>query len=187
MTLQRRRIHWSGFPGGPGINTFFLQEGATANAAFHAFYLALQSYLINTCTISFDTAGDEVDEATGALTGTWTDSSAAAITGTAAGNYAGGSGAVVEWLTADVAVHRRIVGKTFIVPLANAAFQSDGTLAAAFVTAALNAANTMVATLVTPNQLKVWHRPVHSAGGRAVDVTGARVPDLAAVLRSRRD
>lgn len=36
-------------------------------------------------------------------------------------------------------------------------------------------------------QLVVWSRPVGGSGGVAAPVIGQRVPDLAAVLRSRRD
>jgi hypothetical protein len=186
-TLQRRRIHWAGFQGGPGVNTFFLQEGAAANTALRAFYNALTAYIPTTVVISFDQSGDEVDEASGALTGTWSDVAASAVTGLGSGAYGGASGAVVEWLTASVATHRRIVGKTFLVPLVNAAYDTSGTLASAFITTCTTAANTLVAALVAPNQLGVWHRPVGGAGGRLAPVTGTRVPDLAAVLRSRRD
>ena len=187
VTLQRRRIHLTGFAGGPGVNTLFLQEGAAANTALRAFYDSLKAYFPSTLTVSFDNSGDEVDEASGALTGTWSDVAASPVVGTSAAIYAAQSGCVVEWLTADVAAHRRIVGKTFLVPLVSTAFSTTGNLGSTFYTLVTASALTLVTALVPPNGLKVWHRPVAGVGGRAVAVTTYRVPNLAATLRSRRD
>jgi hypothetical protein len=75
---------------------------------------------------------------------------------------------------------RQIRGKTFVVPIISSAYFSDGTLDGATVTGLLGPANTFLAT--TPH-LAIYSRRASASA----TVTSAAVPDMAAVLRSRRD
>jgi len=65
-----------------------------------------------------------------------------------------------------------------------AAFEANGTIAAA----ALTTIQTAAAGLVTSaaGSLRVWSRPTDFRLGSNHQVVSSRVPDLAAVLRSRR-
>lgn len=128
----------------------------------------------------FDTSGAQTDEITMTTVPT-------SIAGSGSGGYAGGSGAVVTWLTGVFHLGRRVRGRTFLVPLQVTAFQADGTLASAFQSQVQAAGNTFAAS--TP---KPVIRSVKTSGGGTpsavvVPISGCSVPDRAAVLRSRRD
>jgi hypothetical protein len=76
------------------------------------------------------------------------------------------------------------MGRTFLVPLASGAFENNGTLATTTL-ATLNAAATQLITDLA-GELKVWHRPNAAGPGSNVTVLTAQVPDMAAVMKSRR-
>lgn len=154
-------------------------------ADLHSFFSALTTWLPTSVHISFPAAGDSYNDVTGALTGSWTASTNADVVGGSLDSYAAPAGACVTWNTAGIVNGRRVRGRTFIVPVARNGYDTDGTLAAALV----NALDTAAANLVTASAggLLVWHRPVSGSGGSAHPVTGHRVRDKIAVLRSRRD
>jgi hypothetical protein len=79
-------------------------------------------------------------------------------------------------------------GRTFLVPAANGIYQEDGTLAPIILNEIQTAATTLAAPIAGGIQLGVWARPsgVGAEDGDFHPITAASVPDLAAVLRSRR-
>jgi len=92
----------------------------------------------------------------------------------------------VNWRTNDYRFGRRIRGRTFMVPLNSNAYEGDGTLS----TAARGDLQTFADTMVSGTggaEFGVWSRPRNGAGGVFATVTSGTVPDMAAVLRSRRD
>jgi len=138
-----------------------------------------------------------VDESNGQVGDIIGTTAPAAVSGPTSGNYAGPSGAVINWLTADVWNGRRVRGRTFIVPLAATAYDAQGTLQSTTITALTGAANTLRAR--EDVQLSIFRRPIRgktsglsdetvviSPGGQ-YRVTSAAVPDKVAILRSRRD
>lgn len=186
MTIQRRRIHWSGFIGGPGLTTLYSQEGAALNTPIRAFFNSIVGYLPAGMTITIDNAGDEIDETNGHLTGSWADTTVTPVTGGTSGAYAAPAGLMVEWSTDQVSAHRRVRGKTYLVP--SNQITTAGQPVATAVAGILTAANTLVAAAAAPNALKVWHRPGKGlSDGFAATVTGASVPNKVVILRSRRD
>lgn len=186
VTMQRVRVHWSGFPGGPGVNTLFYND-TPANPApdLHTFFNSIASLIPSSITISFDNSGDLIDEATGALVGTWSGTAGASVTGTISSLYAGPVGAVVDLRTSTVVGRRRLLGKMFLVPLTTASYQNDGTLDNTALSTLQTAANTWQGS-ASGADLVVWHRPTPGHSGSKAAVTSLHVPDLAAVLRSRR-
>lgn len=110
-----------------------------------------------------------------------------------AGTYSSPTGAVVDWLTNTVVNSRKVMGRTFFVPLGGGSYQADGTLATATVTA-LNAHTATYLAAAGPTKA-VWSRPYTAVPGKprpttpgsTAPIVGRRVPDKAAVLRSRRD
>ena len=134
-------------------------------------------------TIQTSGTCDLVNEATGAITGAAATANPAVVTGQHNGVYAGSTGAVVRWQTAGYVSGRRVQGKTFLVPLVQA-FDTQGSIATTALTTLTNAANGLVTA--GSGDFVVWHRPTAFASGSSHPVTGALVPDLAAVLRSRR-
>lgn len=193
MAIHKVSAQWSGFTGAPGYTNFYFTPftgGGDAQAAVdrvRAFFFALVNVIPTGVTIQVSPTVEIIDEATGSLTGYIDATQPPIVTGASGGTmYVGPSGAVINWLTATVRAGRRVRGRTFIVPLRTTMFDTQGTLTAdalGFIRAAAN----VLTTGDFEQQLVVWSRPVGGAGGVAAPVIGSRVPDLAAVLRSRRD
>jgi hypothetical protein len=186
MTMNRVRVLWTNFPGAPGYSNFYVGTTITDHTPIRTFFNALTSYLPGGLTITVPTSGDQISEATGAVTGAYS----ATVTGgavTVSGNtasYPGMAGGQVQWQTSAIIEGRRPLGKTFIVPGYQTMFDTNGSLAAAFVTAAAAAGTTLISAL--SGELKVWSRPRPTIAGANVTITSCRVPDLAVALRSRR-
>lgn len=196
--LTRHRVGWTGFPGGPGVSTFYgLGDGAAMTTFLHTFFLALASYIPNDVTIQVESSGDLIEDTTGELTGTWTADAADSINCLSSAVYAAPAGLGVTWTTDTVLDGHRLRGRTFIVPLEASAYQTDGTLDGTVRGAFIAAAETFVAGAV--GDFVIWHRPriaaaatpyhpavTARAGGHGL-VTASSVRDKAVVLRSRRD
>jgi len=185
VTIQRERVHWTGFTGAPGVNTLFYGAGADPAPDLFTFFNAIKALLPTSVTVTYDFEGDTLDEATGALTGTWSGTTGASVSGTTSALYAGPTGAVMILRTSTIVGKRRLLGRMFLVPLVTDAYQSDGTIA----TSALGTLQTAAAALhgsTSGSSMKVWHRPTPGHNGSVAAVTSIVVSDLAAVLRSRR-
>jgi len=184
--MQRVRVHWTGFTGAPGVNTLYYTDAPADPAPdLFTFFNAIKALLPTSVTITIDSSGDLIDEATGGLAGTWSGTSAATVTGTTSALYAGASGAVLDLRTSTIVGKRRLQGKMFIVPLTTDCYQSDGTLATSQL-GTLRTAATALQGSTSGADLVVWHRPTPGHSGSKAAVTSITVPDLAAVLRSRR-
>jgi hypothetical protein len=106
--------------------------------------------------------------------------------------YAQGVGARIIWSTGVVINGRKVIGRSFLVPLAQAVGANGQTLPALRTTLAA-----AITTFVSqPNARPVvWHKtydrsdpskpPVYT-GGNAVPINGGTVPSAVASLRSRR-
>lgn len=193
-------MRWSGFTGSPGYSNFYfasdawdpgpeLADAADAVDRVETFINGIKGDLPNVVQLAVLGDVGVVDEFTGNLTNILNGAPGAAQSGTAgAGGYPAASGAVINWLTNGFHEGRRVRGRTFIVPLYSNKYGADGSLDGATVTSLAAAAAALGDTGGSPN-LGVWKRP---SGPGATDglfhtVTSTSVPDLAAVLRSRRD
>lgn len=184
--LARLRASWSGSAlVGPGVSTFFFDPADTgASTAVRTFLNTAPLLFPTGVTITVPSGGEIIEDTTGALIGTWNDpGSGGTVNGANTGEYARGVGMQVRWQTGGIAGGRRVVGSTFLVPIAVGIFDTDGTLDAATVTAEQNAANTMIGGTVT---FKVWSRPNATRSGTSHPITSAVVPDRVSWLRSRR-
>lgn len=192
MAYTQLTARWNGFTGAPGYSRMkFLgnltqADANTAAANFRTFLNSLAIYGPAGASITFDTTVGLYDDA-GVQTGELTLSSVpAAVNMTGAGAYAGGAGAVVNWVTGAFHLGRKVRGRTFLVPLTAAAFQTDGTLAAGFQSNVQAAATAFATSNPTPAIFSV--KPFGGGFAHSVAViTGATVPDRSAILRSRRD
>ena len=194
MALLRVKARWSGFNGAPGYSVFHFNdfgpdatyEAQGAANAVRTFFFALNGVLPTNCSIQVDSAVDEIDEATGKLVNIRSVSAPAVVTGMNTGSYAAPAGAMIHWLTGGVRNGRQVRGKTFLVPLAAVVFQSDGSLNSGHLGTLQTAAQALIDD--ASSALMVYARPSDTLGaGNAYAVTGARVPDKAVILRSRRD
>jgi hypothetical protein len=186
VTIDKQTTLWTGFPGAPGYTVLYWNDVTGPNlVALQAFWAGIMDRLPTNTTIQVQNSGDRIDENTGAVVGSWAGPSQVSLVGTMGGAYSAPSGAHINWRTSAIINGRRLKGRTFLVPLGGAAYDSDGTLAAA----TLTDLRANLATFVTAAaaDLRVWHRPVGGAGGSAGVVTAADIPDKTAVLRSRRD
>lgn len=195
--LYRVRTVLSGFPGGPGIATMYSLDVATFVASLHTFWNDIAARVPSDFHAQVQNTGDIITDTTGELTGAWSASSVASVTGSDSAAYAAPAGAVVRWQTETILDGRRLRGRTFVVPLGGGGYQTDGSLASTYLGTLQTAATAFIAS--QSSSFVVWHRPF--AGSPAVGarparpahdgghgfVTTAIVPDMAAVLRSRRD
>lgn len=193
MAITRITATWTGFNGAPGYSNFFFNAFGGGDVVdlevgrVRAFFNALAIRLPSSVTVNVDGEAAVLDEASGELIGYANASEQpAAVIGSGSGSYSGPSGAVIHWQTDAVAKGRRLRGRTFLVPLSGAVYESDGTLTAPVIEDIQDAADLLIGDGTGP-ELVVWSRPVDGAGGTIGTVTGHRVPDMAAVLRSRRD
>jgi hypothetical protein len=185
--LARVRVSWQGWPGAPGVSTFYLTPAVTQTSidAIRAYFNSLVALLPTGLTITVPQTGDLIDDVSGLITGSWSvGTPPTVVTGTAPGNYAGNAGGVTHWLTGLVVNRRRVRGRTFLVPLASTAFDTAGAISTSTLTTLNTAATTLLAALGT--NFRVWHRPAKGLGGGSGTVIATRTPKLAISLRSRR-
>lgn len=185
MTMNRVRCGWSNFPGAPGLSTFYLGSGITNMAPVKSFWDAVKDQMPLGTTVTTPTSGDQLDEATGTLSGAWSGTGGGtSVSVTVSQPYSGTSGLVIEWLTSLIVAGRRVMGKTYLVPLDRGGYDASGSIATGSISAVQAAGNALIVALA--GELKVWSRPRPSIAGAAAQVIACRVPDLAVVMRSRR-
>lgn len=173
---------------GGGVSTFY-----TSNSDPSAFITALQFFYSSmslrfppSVTITAQPAGETIEVESGAINGAWAFTPPAAVNGTGSTSYAAGVGARVTWNTTAITRRRRVKGSTYLVPVVGTAYDTDGTLSSATVTAIQGAASTLIAA--DGGSMRVYTRPqtVESNDGAAHAVTSATAIDRVSWLRSRR-
>lgn len=190
----------TGFTGAPGFTNLFFETtdplSAGAQAAsdkVHAFWEQLAVLFPTAWRYSIAAGVDTIDDTNGHILDTIPTTPLSQGTFGIAGAYAAVSGGVIIWKTAVLRPNgtpgkgpKRLQGRTFIVPMAGNAYDTDGTLAAATVTRM----NTGATALHTGNPaFRVWGRPRGAGATDGVSglVSSHSVPDMSAELRSRRD
>jgi len=183
-TLAKVVALWQSWPGAPGYSVFYANNLNPALAPYQSFFETIKALIPSGTTISIQGTGVLIDDASGAITGTYSQTPPTSTLCTGVGNYPGAAGAVCHWLTNGIVNGRRLRGRTFIVPLLSSAFDSNGSIGGTQLTTLTNAAATL-AGASTAN-FRVWHRPVGGLGGSSADVVSSSVPDLCVTTRSRR-
>jgi hypothetical protein len=192
--LNRVRVNWTNFPGAPGVSTFYLDPTTTNMAHLKTFFNSIKDVFPNGLTTEVPNSGDVIDSATNHIVGGWIGSGGGTQTSIAGANaYSGTSGGLVRWQTNAILNGRRLAGRTYLVPLERAQYDLNGSLAASFITLVGTAAATLIAAYAGS---LVMYGPPRNAGtlgptdpGKAAitgPVISAVIPDLAAVMRSRR-
>lgn len=193
MTIYKTTSEWTGFAGAPGYTNFYFQgsgDGDSAQAVLDkvgTFWTAVDVWIPSPINIRTRPEVEVIDETTGLMERFDAGVEPTPAVGSAAKAHSGTSGACIGWLTGGVRNGRRVRGRTFIVPLNGDAYELDGTLASGALNNFRSAATALAANDGT--NLVVWSRPSArgASDGVAHFVTGVRVQDKAAVLRSRRD
>lgn len=185
-TIARVRAIWSGTGVvGEGVSTFYFDQADSGFiSAVHGAMTGWRTVITNNVTIQVENSGDLLDDATGALAGTYTEAAVAPVVCTGTSSYAAGVGARVRWRTSGIVNGRRQIGSTFVVPLGTGFYDGDGTLTGT----AITALNLGITNMLTPGtcQPLIWHRPSGGSGGSSAPVISGDVPDRVSWLRSRR-
>lgn len=193
VSILQGQISWLGFPGAPGYTVLHTRNSGVITtavdnmvSALDALATAFAGVVGNNTTLRASQLVEEYDEATGVLQAQYTSPVVVTDHTGASGQMGPGvSGACISWKTAGVVAGRPVRGRTFVVPIAAAAYDASGTLTSAVLTG-LNAAATAYRTSATIETV-IWHRAKNGAGGAAFDITASSIKDQAAVLRSRRN
>lgn len=193
MDMLRITARWTGFTGAPGYSNFFFAAGGgfisdanqVASRVRSAFF-TIPDLLAPGARITLEQEAAVVDSDTGMITGYEDIGDVDPVTSISTGSYSGPTGAVVNWRTNDLRNGRRIRGRTFLVPLANNAYDNQGSLTSQALGKLQDFGDTLVGGDLD-SEFGVWSRPVNGSGGVFATATSFQVPDLAAVLRSRRD
>jgi hypothetical protein len=201
-TMAKVKARWSGFTGSPGYSNFYFrewtdgthvvtaEEATAAVAKVRAFFDLMKTGLPPVVSIQVDPEVEVVEDTTNTIQGVVAATPVAVVTGTAsAPSYAAAVGAVFTWHTNGVRNGRRVRGRTFIVPMASSVFDTNGTINSGWMTNLGLCGSNMIADDAATPTFGVYSRP---SGPGATDgswtvATGFRVPDMSAVLRSRRD
>ena len=197
--ILQATLKWTGFTGAPGYTNFYCisktntqptqaDADATANL-LQNFAAYVRTYVPIEAAMQVQSDVIEIEDTNGAMQKIWSVGSRPVQQGQAASApYSAASGLVVNWRTDGVKRGRRVRGRTFCVPLANSAYQSDGTIASSVLTSL----NTNLATLIGGTNTAihgVWSRPSAKGAtdGKWFTTASFNIPDKVAVLRSRRD
>lgn len=197
MDMFRVTARWTGFSGAPGYSNFYFSSGFFDGGLLNdeAELLADRVRRAFTQIGGLLPAGSQVqvmpevpviDSDTGVIQSFTSIDQPDAVEAGTSSSFAGPAGAVVTWRTDDVRNGRRIRGRTFIVPIGTQHYENDGTLTSAAINNLRGFADRLMGD-TGEGDLGVWSRPVGGSGGVFATVTSYSIPDMVAVLRSRRD
>jgi hypothetical protein len=196
MTFSSITWRWDGWAGGPGFTVFRMSgnldntQTDAAAAAQRTFWAAHVAYLPSVVTLTCDTVVKVFADADGSLVEQRTIATPpAVVNGVGSGAWSAVAGACIVWRTGQSTGRRILMGRSFLVPLAQAAWGTNGQLSPAFLTASTNAAGAYTARVGAgvPGHPVVWHRPKPGAAGFSADVTAVTVNKTGAEIRRRRD
>jgi len=158
---------------------------ATFVPEVHDFWGYVQAFMPSLVTITQPTGGDYIDPITGTLMGAWSVAASTLRVGSDTGGYPAATGASIAWDTGTIINGHRLKGRSYLVPLANFAYDLNGTLKPAVRAEIQAGADDLVADAAA--NFVIWNRPKPGVAGGYSAVTSGFVPDSVAVLRSRRD
>lgn len=174
-------------PAGGGFRSVFMFGTASSVASqrigLRNMLQAIDNYCSSSMTWTIETSGRELTDATGTLTGTWSEPTAYTGVG-AVGAFpvADATQALVRWYTDHIINGRFLRGRTYIPGIAVSNIDG-GNLAPGAVTGIGSAAQQLINDAV---QVGVWHRPVAGSGGQWWAADTADCWNEFAVLRRRR-
>jgi hypothetical protein len=189
VDISRVRVEWDGDAVvGGGLSTFYTTgDPADLRAAINSLFDTFSPWFPASGVSGFaQTEGEVLNSATGALVGTWSDTTVATFAGSGEQNYASGVGARCVWGTGVIARGRRVRGSTFMVPICADVYDVDGTLASGAYGGMVAAAAAFASA--SGGDFVIWTRPSTPGGsdGGTAPILSGTVPDKVSWLRSRR-
>lgn len=197
--MIRVKINWTGFVGGPGYTNLYFDdpgESFPTQAEFDGVVAIVDTWLDNwqasipqAVNFLVDPTVELVHASSGEMYGFGSTSPDTARTGADVGKYSAAAGAVCNWYTNGIRNGRRIRGRTFMVPLGSGAMDTSGTIDNTRLTTLRAATATFIDAASNSYELGVWSRPSAPGveDGEWHPVTAFTIPDMTAVLTSRRD
>jgi hypothetical protein len=178
---------WTGFPGAPGYSVFHSSHTSSGvHDALVSLFTSFKNLIPASVKISFPGSGRVLDAVTGNQIDVWGGETTDVVQGSEGGKYSAPTGMAINWQTSTIHRNKIVRGRTFVVPMAGVLYDTDGSLAATYVTDF----NASVAAFVSglAGAFVVWSRPLtsSSADGLSCPVVSGRIPDKAAILTSRR-
>jgi len=202
--MYRVRAASTGWPGAPGLNTFYFLEDATIEAVHataaldvatrvHAALTGMRDYFKTGWTCEINPDVDLINSDNGELLEALIVDPPAAITGNGGGTGGPQASCIcTSLLTSDIVDGRRVRGRDFFGPLALLA-DPDGTPTDLELAAFQLSMEGLLGGTLTQVPLVVWSRPRGAStghptglGGSAHIVSAVLTKDSFAVLRSRR-
>jgi hypothetical protein len=168
MTFTQFQFTWNGWTGAPGVSLFRVSgdldstQTDAAAAAIRSLFSSIAVMIPSVVKISCEPLMRVVADGDGSLVHSETIATVPSdVNGSASGAFASLSGAAVIWRTTHSMGRRLLSGRTFMVPLGQSAFATDGRLASGFRTAISAGASTYVNRVAAgvPGHPIVWHRP----------------------------
>lgn len=194
--MLRVRAALSGWPGGPGLSTFYFGvTDADAAAALRCVGYVHSAFTgswndVYPPNVQIQVSGDVdvLDAATGAITDTLAVAAPAVVAGVASSEFAPIATALLARLTTpNFIAGRRLRGRIFFCPVGRNMVQSDGTPDPTAIGFIQDGGAALIAGLGTGDVWEVWHRPVNGAGGETGPIISVTCPDKFSILTSRRD
>jgi len=182
VLISRIRVGWAGWPGGPGVSTFYTAAPPTAAqlTALRALFVGWTIGIPTGISTQIENTGQQIDTATGKAVDVWTGPNQAAVPGTGTGSYHGAGGMMIRWNTGVFNNGRLLKGKTFMVPTVVGAYSNDGTIDTAFLANMQGFVNTFITGMA--GGLAVYSRRYSTS----TTATSGTVVDKAVVMTSRR-
>jgi hypothetical protein len=181
-TINKIPVGWRGLNGLPGVTTFYSASVVlgTALVAIRTFFDDIKALHPVGLIWTIPASGVTIDTTSGQPNGTWVDNEADdEVAATGDGQFSAPSGWVANWHTGTFFGGREVRGKSFMVPLSSVFYDGQGNIDSE----ALTVMRSAVDELAGGDNIVIYSRKA----GSSTSVMTGNVPDLAAVLKSRRD
>lgn len=195
MSMLRVRTVLSGWPGGPGLATFYFAYQTTGSGAasapdvvarVRAFWLACAALFPSSFSAQVQANVDDLDPTNGALVGSFAGGAPTAVAGSNGTQYnAFPAMLLLRENTGTIVAGRRVVGRSFIGPVAGSV-DTNGSPTPANLTTLVSAATGMFTGSTTAVSV-VWQRPKPTRPGAVWTISNFTAAPYFAILRSRRD
>lgn len=197
MTIAQLQVTWSGLTGLPGYSFFYVRSTAASIGPIPVFLDAIKTYFPAPLTWNVNPVWKLLDETNGKMTGVGGGGAQPAIAAQGSTSYASAQGAQIKWGTNGFNRGRRVWGRTYLVPLIQAAHGAGGLITSTTV-GTINSAAEVMRQAYTGNMV-VWSRPVFEKDadgkptdvvkypGTIYDIVSTTTPTKSVVLTRRRD
>lgn len=201
-SLYRSRTKIENLSGGPGVATMYFLSAENLTESLQAYWNVMRELMPIQVAITVENTGDVIEDTTGDLVGAWGGTVQPTLPGLSNGPYPAPAGLCCVWKTTTILDSHRLAGRTFIVPVTSAFYQTDGTIIQSAIDGMTGACESLIAA--ESEDFVIWHRPfpgspavaasgTHAArparaahdGGHGLVTTGF-AKDKVAILRSRR-